>query len=168
MIHTTNRYFETEQDYLMEMNECDTMNGIVVFVLNAQSCANLKTFDELKLLIVNSERKIDIIVVGETWIRSTETSLYHIDGYYGIHSCRANRRGGGLFIFVKQEYKMTDFVVVENDINLASVELNNIKGLKKFHLIGVYRPPDNRNYQRTMLALESLLANKMGKNIMVV
>lgn len=96
--------------------------------------ANLRTFDELKPFISNCVKRIDNIVVGETWIKSSETSLYDIDGYHGIHSCRANRRGGGLSIFVKQQYKVVDFAVVENDINLVSVELNNIKGLNGFHL----------------------------------
>lgn len=162
MVNTNNEYFESELNFMRDFKGSEVTKKIAVFVVNAQSCANLRTFDEVKHFISGCESKFDILIISETWIKFTEIELYAIDGYRGFHSCRANRRGGGLSIFVKGTYDVTDV-----EINMIGIEISNIKCLSTFRIVGVYRPPDNRNLEQTMAKLESILSDSRGKNIMV-
>lgn len=65
---------------------------------NAQSCANLRTHDEIKSFVQMCDCKIDIIIITETWFSKNETQIYDIPNYYAIHSCRA-KRGGGVSMY---------------------------------------------------------------------
>ena len=64
--------------------------------------------DDIKLLI-NSE-KIDILALTETWLKtgvgkrdfSTE---YNIPGYKMYHYDRAYKEGGGVALYVKENFK---------------------------------------------------------------
>lgn len=92
--------------------------SVVLLLVNAQSCANFKTFDDFKLFISKFKSNIDVIVV----IKINETSIYNIEGYRAIHSCRHNRRGGGLSIFIKHELNIDETEISEIEVNVISYQ----------------------------------------------
>lgn len=95
-------------------------------------------------------------------------NVHVIDGYRAIHSCRQNRRDEGMSIYIKQHYSIADIEIVEADINVISVEVCNLKGLRKLQTIGVYRPPERTNYEEAMKLIESLVIQKTNENVMLV
>lgn len=99
----------------------------------------------LNFFIQNCDVLIDIIVITETWYKNNETQIYEIAGYFAFHSCRA-RRGGGVSIYVRSSCTIDNYEIVESDINAVSVEVSNIKGINRLLVIGVYRPPNGKNY----------------------
>lgn len=44
---------------------------------------------------------VDVLVIGETWIKENHKHLYSVNGYKGIYSCRPDSQGGGLVVFVR-------------------------------------------------------------------
>lgn len=108
-----NTYYELQEEYFGHFNDRNTKKCVVVMTVNGQSCTNLRTFDELKFFVSKCKSNIDVIVASETWIKFNETDIYYIDGYSAFHSCRRNRRGGGLSIFIKQEYAVTEVEITE-------------------------------------------------------
>lgn len=51
---------------------------------------------------------------------------------------------------------MDGYEIVENNLNAICVDISNIKGISKVRVIGVYRPPDRRNYNEMIAVMESL------------
>lgn len=123
--NSMNTYYESQEKYFEYFGSCDMGSGVIVLAVNAQSCANLKTFDDLKYFISKCKSRIDVIVVSETWIKKNEVNLYSIDGYMAVHSCREKRRGGGLSIFIKNDYNVVDSEIIESDANIISIEVCN-------------------------------------------
>lgn len=131
MPNPINKYYENETQYTMELRKCDMNANILVLHVNAQSCANFKTFDSIRLFASECDGKIDIIIVSETWFRACETNIFNIDGYVNIHSCRIGRPGGGLSIYVRSPCKIVDAEIISNSINAVCIELVNYRGLDK-------------------------------------
>ena len=67
-----------------------------------------------------------------------------IDGYYGYHSGRENRRGGGISIFVKKNADVK--VVPLFSESLPEIEFVHINifygGTSNVNILAIYRPPN--------------------------
>lgn len=91
-----------------------TSKNFIVACINARSCANLETFDDIKQFISDCERNIDFLIIGETWFRANECNLYDIQGYSVVHGCRPTRRGGGLSIYIRSNWKIKSSIIGED------------------------------------------------------
>lgn len=107
--------------------------------LNARSCSSLDRVDKIKNYIQRCDYNIDIIVISETWFETNETCLYTIDGYVGHHSCRPNKRGGGLSIYIKERNIDCDATITTSTFNMIQIELKNYKGINNLNIIGYSR-----------------------------
>lgn len=166
MCDIVNKYFDSDDAYYDGFKLCEVSDNIMIMYTNAQSCANMRTHDEVKLFVQNCDSAMDIIIIAETWYNGNETQIYDIPGYTAIHSCRA-RRGGGLSMYVSSTCVIDDFAVIETTINAVSVEISNLKGISKLRIIGVYRPPARPNYEDMVTTIDSLLSNRSIKNTVV-
>jgi len=67
--------------------------------LNSRGINNSKKFDRLKVMINNLKFKCDIIVLGETKLKTR----FPLNGYERFHCCRDSKNsGGGLLVYVKK------------------------------------------------------------------
>lgn len=136
MNRVDNEYFDCDGDYFPVFKTYDERQNLIVMYANAQSCANMRTFHEIKYFIMETQCKIDIIVLSETWFKESETFLYDIDGYTAVHSCRGGRRGGGVSIYVKLPCQITMSNVIATEINLISLDIVNYKNFDNLRVIG--------------------------------
>lgn len=158
MSNVVNRYFVCDDLFFSDIRLCKTKENVIVMYTNAQSCANMKTLDEIKLFVANCDCVIDVIIIAETWYKKNETQIYEIAGYNAIHSCRATR-AGGVSVYIKSNISIDNYEIIESDINAVSVEVSNLKGIKKLRFIGVYRRPFRGNYGAMLKAIDSLLVD---------
>lgn len=159
MTKIENNYFLCDADYYLNFKNCDMRKNLSVMYTNAQSCANIRTFDEIKCFIKECQCEIDIVVITETWFKKAKLMLFNIDGYVAYHSCRNGRRGGGVSNYVRAPYQIVNCEIIETEINLVSVDIINCK-INKIRVIGAYRPPIASNYGTYMTALETVINKK--------
>ena len=82
----------------------------------------------------------DIIVLSETWF--SVNTCHDIQGYTGFHTCRADKTGGGVSVFIRNCYTLTHmakFSHAHYEISVVNVSLSNNCTVI---IIGVYRPPE--------------------------
>jgi hypothetical protein len=58
---------------------------------------------EIESFLRDLKCKIHVIVISETWVKENEKSLFNISNYKSIYSCRKNRNGGGIGIFIHDD-----------------------------------------------------------------
>jgi hypothetical protein len=75
-----------------------------IMQLNTRGNNNTHKFDRLKLMISNLKFKCDIIVLGETKLKTRfPSNIYHLNGYDKFNCCRDSKNsGGGLLLYVKK------------------------------------------------------------------
>lgn len=56
-------------DVNMNINKA---TSLIIVCINAQSCANLRAFDAIKHFLSKINKKIDIVIIGETWFRKDQ------------------------------------------------------------------------------------------------
>lgn len=163
--NVSNNYFDSVSDFCTSKpNNNATIN---IMHINAQSCANIEKFDEIKYILDNSKHRIDVVIISETWFKPNQLCLYNITGYTPVHSCREQMRGGGLSIYIKEPCNIAK-TEIKNDVwNLINVELRNFKGLNKLNICGVYRPPRRANLCNYLQELERLVAGISGDKVLI-
>ena len=91
-----------------------------ILSLNIRSLA--KHWDELKLIICNAEVELDVIILTETNIRDSNENLFFLNNYDSFFQNRVERRGGGVAVFIKTEYKATRIKVI-GLLNYENIEI---------------------------------------------
>lgn len=168
MANIDNYYFECDSDFFEDFKLCNVEQNVTVMYTNAQSCANMRTFDEIKYFIVECQCNVDVIVLTETWFKKSETILYDIDGYSAFHSCRNGKRGGGVSVYVRQPCKILKCDVIESGLNFVCVDIMNYKHLNLLRVVGAYRPPNGDNFNEFMMTLERITSENGVENTVII
>lgn len=101
----------------------------------------LLNFSHLELIISNSPRLIDIIVVTEVNIKENCKQLFNLHNY-NMYSClRKNKKGGGILLYVHNKYIFSQNVINSMHFECLMGQIQKT-GLKSVSLCAVYRPPD--------------------------
>lgn len=100
-----------------------------------------KNFQIIEDFISQSELSYHLIVVTETWLFSNETHFYNFPNYNAFHSTRDCSRGGGVAIYVHNNYDNA------NEIGNKSFNGNNCLAIEllkeKKNICVVYRQPNS-------------------------
>ena len=106
---------------------------------------NIRSFncniDKFLLYILNLKTSPDVIILTETFFGPN--NFHEISGYVGYHVYRTDKIGGGVSIFVKDEYMSTQSLqlcFVNDDAEICSVNVK-ISPNYTIHIVGYYRPP---------------------------
>ena len=67
---------------------------------NARSMS--ANFNKLKSVLSSFDFTFDVIAVSETWLNNDDLDSFHMDDYADIHTCRPNRGGGGVALYVNR------------------------------------------------------------------
>ena len=120
-------------------------NGLSIYHHNIRSLPNQVT--NMNILMEALQFEFDFIGISETWLTPNNCDLYDRDGYTHCKKYRANRRGGGISLFIKDTIKYkerhdldlvsdpTESIFIEIDKCLYKTDRNIIVGL-------LYRPPN--------------------------
>ena len=133
-----------------------TVNEIKTFVSNIDSESftvlhlNIrsmkKNFESFQEFFKDLKFNFSAICLSETWCESIDTikySNYKLNGYRSFHQIRNERKGGGLYIFLRESY--TYKLISNLNINSEAIEFLCIEILNKHSknliLSLSYRPP---------------------------
>ena len=90
----------SEQDFCLKIN---SFNHEIFSTLSINLASLPSKYTDLSLLlgIINSKDvKLDIILLQETWLTSTNLESFHFPGYTLYNKIRESHRGGGVSIIV--------------------------------------------------------------------
>ena len=119
-------------------------------------------YDEFEILFDESFKNLSVCTFTETWFCSD--SCTDIDGFSSYHTFRSDRKGGGVSVFVRQNFKsrkLQNISFVKPHIETCIVEITITKNYS-FILAGVYRPPHS-NVRDFFNAIEDLIENFLPK-----
>lgn len=128
---------------------------------NVRGINDLNKFDDILQTIDICKVRIDVIVIGETWVSAVNSSMYNIPGYNSLFSCR-DHSSGGLALFVR------------NDITQRLISNISVNGLHHIHVElaisghsydvhGLYRPP-SFEFNNFYDILENILISANGNH----
>lgn len=83
--------------------EADT-NHINVLFLNVRSRSLKNKLNEIYGL-VNNRDDIGVVILGETWLDSEETTFFSLPNYEAVFNCRDGKQGGGTAIYIRKDLK---------------------------------------------------------------
>ena len=115
-----------------------------------------------KFLNYSNRRKIDIILIVETWLTKTSEKKLHLDGYDYHGKIRKNKKGGGVGILINKnlKYKVRPDLYIDNEhFENVSIELKT--DLSNIIISSIYRPPNTS--QKEFIANFSELQCKIIK-----
>ena len=142
-----------------------TKNDISVIQWNIRGLLSSEV-EVAKLLNYSNRRKIDIILLAETWLTKTSEKKAKLDGYEYFGQTRKNKKGGGVGIFVNNSLKYqvrTDLTLNKENFESISIEIKTTTA--NIIVSSIYRPP-NTNQKDFVDHLSSLYAkiqNEKGK-----
>ena len=93
-------YYYTDSQFKKNVTR---KNGISIIHFN---CRSLKSnFDKLCDYLNSFDKSFDVIALSETWLDINNYSEYDIPGYEAFHTVRNAKRGGGVAIYVRHNFK---------------------------------------------------------------
>lgn len=117
------------------------INSSNLLIVNQNIRSFNKNSDDFLLFMSRLTRKPDVIILTETWF--TEQNVDTINGFCCYHTCRAERVGGGVSIYVREGLNSVKLQVassVDCDGELCTVRVALGRG-KYLYVLGFYRPP---------------------------
>lgn len=127
------------KESINNVNLPPTSSTLRILQINIRGMNKFNKLDSLCLAVQELKQVIDVIVVGETWIKKDRAEFYNVPGYRSTHSCRKTS-AGGLAIFVRNGLRY------DQRKNIAVNGYHHIELLlhtsKPISLHGIYRPPD--------------------------
>lgn len=126
----------------------DSMSDSSFVTLHINICRLPSKFEKLKFLIAEFSTyniEIDVILICETFLNSTNCVFFQLPGYRFLESHRSNQEGGGVGIYVRDKYQTK----LRKDLSVFSQNLYesifceiSVNGRKT--LVGeIYRPPNS-------------------------
>lgn len=131
--------YDCIQDWIENKIKPDSLLSLKTIQLNIRGLNELEKFDSIRELLQRSRDRVDLIVLGETYLKSERTCLYNLQGYDAFFSCR-NESKGGLALFIRNDL---DYKVCANrridGFHHIHVQLQ-VRG-KCVNCHAIYRPP---------------------------
>ena len=110
------------------------------FQLNVRGLSDLTKFGKLCSALATFSFQFDVIVLSEVKIKSTfPVKLYNINGYNQFSSLRTERGGGGLVVFIKQEFTVEEIPPTPNKFEKLNLSFKRAE--MKMRMLAYYRAP---------------------------
>lgn len=163
----TNNKFDCISDWI-EQNKMPIggSNSLKILQWNIRGINDLAKFDCVGELLQRCKKRIDIVILCETWVKSDRTQMYKLDGYTGVFSSRSESHGGlavfmrnGLIVEVCQNRAVEGFHHIHCQLLSSGKRIN-------FH--AVYRPP-SYGVREFLDNIENMLSvNRKGDECIIV
>lgn len=152
---STNQYVDEPTLLRFPLNE----TSLKIIQINIRGLNDFDKLDSLCIFLRNLNTCVDVIVVGETWIKQDRSQFYNIPGYISIHSCRS-KSSGGLALFIRNglNYEVCNNI---SDRGHHRVAVKIKMGRISVSINGLYRPPDG-DTARLLATIEDILSNAEG------
>lgn len=127
-----------------------------ILQINIRGLNRMEILDSLCVYLHNLNASIDVIVIGETWIKQGRAQFYNIPGYQSTFSCR-NTSAGGLAIFVRNDLSFeTRTNIVNGGFHHIAIKVDKRPTTVFVH--GLYRPPSD-DVSHLFSTVEEILSN---------
>ncbi|RWS09400.1 hypothetical protein B4U79_18123 [Dinothrombium tinctorium] len=97
----------------------------------------------MKMMSLFNNVKPDLLCLTETWLKPEyPDDLLSIDGYFMLRNDRKFKKGGGIAVYVKNEF---NGIVNEQQLNFNFEHIKvgiKFKNNKEFYVTTIYLPPD--------------------------
>ena len=146
-------------------------NGIKLVHLNARSLKNREHLAQIKELV--NDENVEVLAVSESWLKSFTTNAeVEIPGYKIYRLDRKHKKGGGVYIYVRKEFKVTmlkNFSYIStSDFHQLWLQMQ-VRHHKSFIICAAYRPPDSQvTCIREELKPSCIEALLKGKQVVVM
>ena len=108
---------------------------------NARSMS--ANFNTLKSVLSSIDFTFDLIAVTETWLSDDDLDFFHMDEYDDIHTCRHNRGGSGVALYINRLLQSTPLPLLSKCILCWSYLYWNYNSeWQKHSSAAVYRAPN--------------------------
>lgn len=125
-----------------------------------------KNWDLLELYLEPYKNALDVIILTEVNVDDLNVKLYQINDFEQFAVCRHDRRGGGVIIYVRNNWlgERQSITINEAEVLLLSIESAHAS----FIICAIYRPPD-KNIGTFLGELQHLLTTlEKRDNIILV
>jgi hypothetical protein len=145
---TKNIYYKSFSNF---RNNAINVDNFSIMQINIRGINDYSKFEKFKLMISSLNYKFDVMVIGETKLKSTfPKSLYNLTGYDMYISCRKcfkNSKGksvggGGLLLYVKKDIIVTNHETYST--SFEKISFNMCLNKQKLKLVTYYRPPESQ------------------------
>lgn len=146
-------------DSIEDFNESyslDENKHLKILQWNVRGINNIGKFDEILQTLESSKTYVDLIVLGETWLKTDYCPLYEVPNYKSFFSCR-EESNGGLAVFVNKSYSSK---LIKNNCTdgFHHIQIELITKGHFYHIHAVYRPP-NYDYGKFSEYLENVFCS---------
>lgn len=128
----------------IKLDDNSLARGFKICHINARSIKS--KIEEIALIL--HELKLEVLTISETWLsQGVESTCLSIPNYnlYRQDRVARGKKGGGLAIYVRKDYKTDDKIYSPLNISIPDIEAQTIKISKVNHkstvIINAYRPP---------------------------
>ena len=126
--------------------------------------------NEFKIFLNSISSKFNFIGLSETWLKDSNNSLFGIDGYRSEHACRQDRTGGGVALYISQQFdhvrrnSLAEYF--PNYVDVVFAEITNVANEKPM-IIGVFYRPPNKPINEFTDSMEACL-NEITKENKII
>lgn len=135
--------------------------GVNMLQINIRGMNRMEKLDSLCIFLKNLPVVVDILLIGETWIKENRSRFYNIPGYISVFSCRSNS-SGGIAVFIREGLNF-DVKANTEDNGLHHIEVVVQAVQSRITIHGIYRPPgfDTENF---LSFVEQLISSLNPRN----
>lgn len=154
MANVINAYHDCINEFNLNYPECSN-DQFRIAQWNIRGMNDLRKFDNIQLFFESTKVPIDVFVVGETWLKSSNSGLYNITDFNAVFSCRETS-SGGLAVYIKSGLSFA----VLNNVSCDGFHLIHIEVKKNgiyYEVVGLYRPP-SFDFYRFHEEIENILS----------
>jgi len=115
-------------------------DNFVIFNQNIRSFES--NFGEFDALLKELKSTVAVIVLTETWFSACNTEC--IPNYTGYHTYRSSKGGGGVSVYVHNNYNscsIPNLRFCDDSIEVCGVKVRTGIDLNYVNIVGIYRPP---------------------------
>lgn len=161
-----------ENDLPSLFNNHSSVSAIDIMHINARSLN--KNIDKINLLLECIPCKLTAIAITESWLNDSNAEAIFIPGYNFFYKCRIGKSGGGVGIFVNNDFNCqlrTDLCCMSSDIECVFVEISIT--LSNTVIVGsIYRPPGTLhesidNFNNELYRILNLLEKDRCKTVAI-
>ncbi len=156
LLNINNKYFDSND----MSGQSKTLNKSKLKIIHLNIHSLPDKFDRLKLLLISTNFKPDLILLCETYLNDKNKHLYQLNGYQFISKARTNKACGGVAMYIKNDinFKIRNDISPHEEGILESIIIEILNKEKRFIIGEIYRPP-NTNEQLTIDYYEETLTN---------
>lgn len=118
----------------------EKLNNLRIVHINARSIRKNMTEVEAFLKI---KKRIDIVMIGETWLYSEEEQFFNITGFTASFVSQNASRGGGSAIYIRQDIKHR-VIEVNSSFNTIVIRLEDTK--PGINIAVCYKSPNDNSH----------------------